>query len=673
MFVYFLFVRMSSQVTVPSLRDELFAGEHVWIDEIDTLLQNLDASVLNDGSWAVNDGVYIEGEGYSTTSEKYPSYSPRKQDPSSSLQFSYAKKHPSTKWFDCTGHFSVKYKKLDKGGRRCTETNQYGPRENGPSGFENTVDLDQKMYVIDGYLVDSLTTPSVEKAAEHVADQLEKVEERIKFNLDIETADRIATKINRPNTDINNIADINDITDFRVLSPFITVSGIGEKSAERIAQHFGLYSNILQYSPAEIDQHDLSEYKYDPDTDDEIYEKVNRAVSMYFELQDAGKTRSSLTPEDVINYPNRSQDGLASNGCNHNNEYEPESPLGKNLTIPLGCESSTVNVTKTKQGIHGSATLYSRSDGFWEINNHANGSLIVAMGTEAYEVYMLAKEYERNQDSQYQFPNKNRFTGDAVDILSDIDDIRRGNTIKKEVATNSQLVSNVQAFIPGRTEWRPSLLNSYCTDGEKPHISYLMSCTPETFLDDTWDYSQNNSGLEISYTTNSELTNWNQAINTISISFENGTYVVSDLFNDDETFYGTSKVLNEIADRMDHIEMVVTGNQFVEQIHTIRTNKECTNKACNMPGYSEILQANPTEILDDINGISSLLTNSIAEEYKTYLNLARTNDDLSEYKNHHFENEATFISDYTRRFTNTYKRTDVPLESDIPNSYEMYI
>lgn len=651
---------MSSQMSGANLRDALFAGENVWVDEIDKLLRNLDSEVLDD-KWVVNDGVYEEGEmWHPTTSEKY-SPSGRGFGSSSSVQFSYQASCVTTTWFDYTSHFWVRYGRFTWDGRRSTVTNQYGPREDGPSGFEETVDLGQDVYTIDGYLVDPITTPSVEKAVEHIENQLEKVEERIKFNLDIEAAYGC---VGSGVLGVDDISEVDDITDISHSCP-VRVSGAGDKSVERQSKYFGFYSNILLYPPSDAGIGTTSAYSHNPSSE-QIYENVNRAVSKYFELRDAGKTRSSLDPEDVVNYPKQRRKSLGSHGGNHISSSSDDS-----VVIPIGCRLGKESVEKAELGLHGSVVLYGRSDGCWEIDNcmDEDESLIVAIGTEEYESEMLEEDKEVT-DGHFR---RSRFTDDAVNVLSDIAGIRSGDSAEvDEVVTNRRLVSGVRNFVSEPTDWRPSLLDAYCTDKDyrtdkDARTAYLMSCIPQTFLSDDWSYKYKKYGngrLVLKYTP-SDLTSWNQAVSKISISFEDGVYIVSDVFGADTEFHSVSKIINELEDRMDTIEERVRVNQFIEKIHTV-----CDNGCCDAE-YSKIAESNPTEILDDIRGVSTSIISSIAEEYGTYVSLANTENDLSKYKNHHFEKKAHFISDYARQFTEVYLDLRIPRDSDIPSSYKL--
>lgn len=645
---------MSSQISGSNLRESLFADENVWADEIDDLLRNLDSEVLGD-SWVVNDGVYSEGGLCPpTTSEKY-SPSGRKRGGSSSVQFSYHSSYSNTKWFDYTSHFWVQYGSLTWDGRRNLETNQYGPREEGPSGFEDTIDLGQDVYTIDGYLVDSVTTSSVEKAVEHVKTQLEKVEERIKFNLDIEAAYGCVG---------SGVGCVDDITEAPHRCP-VRVSGAGDKSVESQSKYFGFYTNILLHPPSDANTGTTSAYSHDASSE-QIYENVNRAVSKYFELRDAGKTRSNLDPDHIVNYPKQKKSSLGSYGGNHINSGDDAS-----VVIPIGCSLGDESVKKSELGLHGSAILYGRSDGCWEISNcvDEDESLIVAIGTEEYEVEMLEEDKE-GSDGHY---GRSCFLDDAIDVLSDIAEVRSGdNSEVDEVVTNKRLILGVRNFVSEPTDWRPSLLDAYCTDKEyrtdkDVWTAYLMSCIPQTFLGNNWDYKYKNFGggqLILKYIP-SNLTSWNQAVNKISISFKDGVYTVSDVFETDSEFHSVSKIINELVDRMSIIEDNVRANQFVEKIYTI-----CDGSCCNVE-YSEIVEANPTEILDDIRGVSTSIISSIAEEYGTYLSLVNTDNDLSKYKNHHFEKEADFISDYASQFTEVYLDTHIPYESKIPCSHKL--
>lgn len=642
-----------------NLRDALFANERVWVDEIDELLQNLDADVLG-GSWVVNDGVYDEGEmWHPTTSENY-SPSNRRFGASRSVQFSYQSSCRSTKWFDYTSHFWVRYGTFTWDGRRSTETNQYGPREEGPSGFEETVDLGQDVYTIDGYLVDSLTTPSVEKAVEHVKSQLEKVEERIKFNLDIEAAyGCVGSGVHS----VDDISEIDDITDVSHSCP-VRVSGAGDKSVECQSKYFGFYSNILLYPPSDAGIGTTSAYGHDP-SDEQIYENVNRAVSKYFELRDAGKTRSSLEPEDVVNYPKQRRRSLSSHGGNHISSGSDKSEI-----IPIGCRLGDEDVKKNKLGIHGSTILYSRSDGCWEIVNCADKdeSLIIALGTEEYEVTMLDME-DDNGDSE--FRRSSSFTNDAIDVLLDIVAVRNGDSTEAdEVVTNERLVSDVQSFVSEPTDWRPSLLNAYCTNKgysteKDAHTAYLMSCIPKTFLDDSWSYKykEYDEQLVLKYIPE-ELTSWNKAVNEISVSLNDGVCTISTAFSEDSTFYSVSKMINELESRIEVVEEMVRGNQFVEKIHTVYQDGNQNVE------YSNVVEAESTEILSDIGGVGTRTIKSIAEEYGTYTSLAETDDSLSEYDNHHLKKETAFISDYTSQFINVYGDLYIPLDSDYPSGFD---
>lgn len=651
---------MSSQISGPNLRESLFADENVWVDEIDDLLRNLDSEVLGD-SWVVNDSVYSEGGLCPpTTSEKY-SPSGRKRGGSSSVQFSYHSSCSNTKWLDHTSHFWVKYGSFTWDGRRNMETNQYGPREDGPSGFEDTIDLGQDVYTIDGYLVDSVTTSSLEKAVEHIKTQLEKVEERIKFNLDIEAAYGCVGSGVRG---VDDISEIDDITEVPHRCP-VRVSGAGDKSVERQSKYFGFYTNILIYPPSDANTGTTSAYSHNASSE-RIYENINRAVSKYFELRDAGKTRSNLDPDHVVNYPKQKKSSLGSYGGNHINSGGDAS-----VVIPIGCSLGNESVEKSEMGLHGSTILYGRSDGCWEISNcaHEDESLTVAIGSEEYEVEML----EEDKEASNRYYGRSCFIDDAIDVLSDIARVRSGDNYEiDEVVTNGRLILSVRNFVSEPTEWRPSLLNAYCTDkdydtNKKSQISYLMSCIPQTFLGDNWSYNYKEYGNEqlvLKYTP-SNLTSWNQAVNRISISIEDSVYIVSDVFETNSEFHSVSNIINELMDRMDIIEDNVHVNQFIEKVHTI-----CDEDCCKAE-YSEIVEANPTEVLDDIRGVSTSIIRSIAEEYGTYLSLANTDNDLSNYKNHYFEKEADFISDYASQFTEVYLDSYIPYESDVPRSHRL--
>lgn len=635
-------VDMSSRMSGSNLRDALFANENVWVDEIDEVLTNLDSDILGD-SWVVNDGIYKEGDMWVPPTEENYSQSSRRMGSSDSVQFSYKSSCSTTTWFDYTSHFWVKYGHFTWDGRRSTETNQYGPREDGPSGFEETIDLREDVYTIDGYLVDTLTTPSVEKAVEHIEDQLEKVEERIQFNLDIEAA------YGSLSTDV---AELDDISDVRHKCP-VRVSGSGSKSVERQSKYFGFYSNILRYPVSDSGAGTTSAYSHNP-SEERIYENVNRAVSRYFELQDAGLTRSGLDPKDVSNYPKQRRESLQSYYRNHIHNGS-----NKSLIVPIGCRLGEEDIRKFKIGIYGSTVVYGRSDGCWEIVNCTDEeeSLVVAIGTEGYEAEMLGM----NKKERERCHQRSSFTGDAVDVLLDIANVRDGCSNKVDVVETTQdLVSSVQSFISDPTDWRPSLLNSYSPD-MNARIAYLMSCIPKTILGGDWEYEFKTYGEErliLKYVPDG-LTIWNRTVNKISISFNDNIYLVSDLFESDETFHSVSKIINELENRMDIIENMVRKNQFVENIHTVYQKKGQDVDS------NEIIESESTEILNDICGVSTSTIKSIAEEYGTYVCLAETENDLSEYENHHFEKDAQFISEYTRQFTDIYKKTRIHSESDI--------
>lgn len=500
------------------------------------------------------------------------------------------------------------------------------------------------MYTIDGYLVDPITTPSVEKAVKHIENQLEKVEERIKFNLDIEAAYGC---VGSGVLGVDDISEVDDITDISHSCP-VRVSGAGDKSVERQSKYFGFYSNILLYPPSDAGTGTTSAYGHNPSSE-QIYENIKRAVSKYFELQDAGKTRSSLDPEDVVNYPKQRRKSLGSYFGNHINSSSDDS-----VVVPIGCRLGNESVEKVELGIHGSAVLYGRSDGCWEIDNctDEDESLIVAIGTEKYESEMLEKDKEET-DRHFR---RSCFMDDAVNVLSDIASVRSGNSSEvDEVVTNKQLVSDIRNFASEPTDWRPSLLDAYCTDknyhtNKDARTAYLMSCIPQTFLSDDWTYRYKKYGnrrLVLKYIPG-DLTSWNQAVNKISISFEDGVYIVSDVFRADTEFHSVSKIADKLEERMDTIEESVRVNQFIEKIHTV-----CDNGCCDVE-YSKIVESNPTEILNDIRGVSTSIISSVAEEYGTYVSLAATENDLSKYKNHHFEKKADFISDYARQFAEVF-------------------
>lgn len=217
-----------------ALRDALYASPDIWTDEIDELLQEISADVIE--GWEVYERGY-EGRPWqqSVASSEQHRKIARNYYPSQSVQFAYLPDEiEPTTWIQQTNEIYIRYDSgydrdfnVDPDGDRQKRDNERAP---GSWGKE-------PKYIVKGTFVNPIITRSPEKVATHIETEMERVASATVFNAEIERLSYHSyAEADEPPEDPTEYTEQS--------SPVFTVDGVGSTSVERLAKRFGTYYNV---------------------------------------------------------------------------------------------------------------------------------------------------------------------------------------------------------------------------------------------------------------------------------------------------------------------------------------------------------------------------------------------------------------------------------------------
>lgn len=272
------------------LRGLLFAEEAVWCEEINELLEFLPVSLTRseyDGEWSVYSGLYCTGgfknvdprSSYRSLNNIRKSSRHTSYEESVTFSFQYSGRYHSS-WVDAVSNVWVT--KSTKGFSNKKEFCVCDPSELGFVKF-----------VVGGRLIKPFVTDDIGEAAEYLSDEIPKVEDRIEC---LRLIEKCASEKFWPAMDHINPA---------------SVSGVGEKSMERLVKYFGAYPNILFSSESEIMSRLSTAYGNDPDLEG-LISRTTEAV-MAYEKRDFD---CPVNIEDLQEYPYESPIHLTSSIVN---------------------------------------------------------------------------------------------------------------------------------------------------------------------------------------------------------------------------------------------------------------------------------------------------------------------------------------------------------------------
>lgn len=628
-----------------NLRDALYADKHVWIDEIDDLLRGLKPDILNE-NWVVNDGLYKDGSAYRPASDKH--YKDGKGG-FKTVQFSYCPSYyGASDWIPRIRHFWVTYgtkwdSELDVDG------GGYGLRTDGPSAFADNTRTESK-YVVGGLLADTLATSSVERVVHHIEEQFERVKDRVLLNLEIE---RMAADGRTSNQG-----------DPAHTSP-VRVYGVGEDTVERLARHFGAYSNILQYDESYVHGHLSTSWGANPSSS-LLLEEVDKAVSRYIDAYHNGEVKSSLLPEDLANYPQKQPERLGTNSTLHTSRQgEPEDGQNKSRA-PQGCVRGSADET-THIGSLRTLSITARGDGVWVLKPTRDAhdgafEMLIPFGTEQQErrlaqrwygynlqdtylhdVYIATQLLEYSWDvcatppSAHRQPNNTSVDTDTIDTAN--------TEITEQTLDN--ILSNTTEILSKDTGWTPSVRSAEGLHvGDAPELEYLLDCLPKNLVDG-WDSQvfQGINGNQAWFNYNPEdikKTTWvrkpgqvrihysddyDSATDVDDVSDETASkYVLDGLLVDPIATQSAARFFAHVEEQFEQVEEAVRFNAMVERVHFKQDVSGSTTTA-------EV--GGQTTIFSKLTGIGPGTERQLASEYGTYANLVRA-DTVNVNLSYHF-------------------------------------
>lgn len=282
---------VSTQFT--RLRGELHADGDTWNDSIDTLLSCIDPSALtlDDASWRVCPKPFTGRAGTrDATQDRFSSYTENLS--SVTFQLSLPTNCPS-EWFENICSLWVSY------------DNRWNDEFDIDAGTPYE-DADSK-FIIGGYFVDPVVTRDPLEAADHISAQLPKVADRLLLVADFDF--------------LYSRNEYSDRLDFSQepnrLSP-TNVPGVGKKTLERLAKHWGAPSTMILTGDESTGGFTSQAYGNNPDTD-QLFENIHTTMELYEDAQNRGETRSSLSPKDLVEYPKEPPKSLGQRVPPHTN------------------------------------------------------------------------------------------------------------------------------------------------------------------------------------------------------------------------------------------------------------------------------------------------------------------------------------------------------------------
>lgn len=273
-----------------SLRDDLSPDSDVWTDEIDRLMDTFSGDLFD--KWEVYERGYkgrplkisiVSNDFHSGGGDNYPSQG---------VQLAYLPESiKPTDWIQHTNEVYILHR----------------------SRYKSDFDIDpeddsqnEPKYIVKGTFVDPIVTRSVERAVEHVENQMERVAVATEFNAEIErlTYSNYFQQNDQPSLDILESSDPKCPVESKPSDqdcPVKSVDGVGPTSTERLARRFGTYYNVTR------DEHPairpcLSDFHQTPIS--AVIEAAGEAVDRYNELRKREEwDRVDVEPDTWIDYP----------------------------------------------------------------------------------------------------------------------------------------------------------------------------------------------------------------------------------------------------------------------------------------------------------------------------------------------------------------------------------
>ena len=283
-----------------SLRSSLNAPEDVWTKEIDRLLAKVDRNAINQrmGKYGIIDGIYHPKDISRYRDTTNEGYNPKQTDSNAcTFRFMPNGDRGRTYWTECVCNIVVSRSEtwhpmydVDVDEMRNTDHTKNGGFANGET----------QKYVISGVLVDPLVTRNEEIAVHHIEEQAHKVAERIIYNTEME-------RFYLPPFE----EEKEHANEYEWFSELASIKYVGDETIRRLAQTFGLYSNLLFYksSISAYIQSNLNS----PDAQ-KLFSNIESAVTRYNKFREQEDSESKLKPEDVEDYPMRAPTTYHSSG-----------------------------------------------------------------------------------------------------------------------------------------------------------------------------------------------------------------------------------------------------------------------------------------------------------------------------------------------------------------------
>lgn len=258
-----------------SIRSELFPDEKVWTEELDWLLEELPADLLE--SWSVyerrpdnspHDRPIGDRDHYTQTYHA--------THPVDTVQLRYSPESITrTHWIEHTNALMVRH---GSGYERVLDLDSDGDRQKSQGEPIWKTTGDEPKYIIDGIFVEPVVTRSTDRILEHLEASMRRTARATEVNAEIE---HLAYPYRAVSTaDEGDTSEPPDDPDeyFRQNMPVGFVEGVKMESIERLSKNFGTYYNVTVSDVGEISDCLSSRYRPDPAA---VIDEIDRVLDRY--------------------------------------------------------------------------------------------------------------------------------------------------------------------------------------------------------------------------------------------------------------------------------------------------------------------------------------------------------------------------------------------------------